>query len=206
MVRNEKFKLWCEQGAQDELDKLLRDGTIPIDRTLMGPKVAYEMSEVFKLFEYAYFRNKLNDLRNKYKERRNWAQEDDAALASDMLVYDRPTHNARGEPLWDGSAAQPLLKLDLPRYLKKKKKGSKIKPRDLYRSRPEYKVFKLKTFRKHVYQEIKLGKFHNYLKAKAEAKKGGKKKKITVAKVVVDLSVSDDSSDDGSDDSTSQED
>ena len=88
--------------------------------------------------------------------------------------------------------AQPLLKLDLPRYLKKKKKGGKIK------TRAEYKLFKLKTFRKHLYQEIKMMKFHNYVKAKAEAKKAGKKKIEVVVQVGAGFVSDDDSSSDES--------
>ena len=138
-------------------------------------------------------------MRKKYKERRDWAQKDDSDLAHDMLLYNRPTHNAQGEPLWDGHAAQALLKLDLPGYLKKKKKHNHLKPRDLYKTRPEYKEFKLKKFRKHLYQEVKLGKFHCHLKAKAKAKKAVKKKAAKKnLKVVIDLTdvgyVSDDSS------------
>lgn len=189
MVRNEKFEFWCNCGARDELDKLLRDGTIPIDRTLMPPKEAYEMSDKFKLIDdYKYFRTKLNDMPNKFKERRAWAEEDDADLQHDILLKPRPTHNVRGEPRWAGSEAQAWLKLDLPRYLKKKKKCPSIMPRMLHKTRPEYQLFKLKTFRKHIYQEIRAVKFQNYLE--------DKKKK----KAVVDLTANEGYITDGSDD------
>jgi len=204
MVRNEKLELWYASGAKAELDKLLRDGTIPIDKTLMAPKVAYEVSQKFQPIEYTYFRDKLNDMRKKFKERRDWAEKDAAALAHDMRLYNRPTHTAQGDPLWDGHAAQALLKLDLPRYLKKKKKFDHLKPRDLYKTRPEYQEFKLKKFRKHLYQEVRAGKFQNYLKAK---KKKAIQKKLQKLKVTVDLTgagfISDESS--ALDDSSSDE-
>jgi len=177
MARREKYEFWCACGARDELDKLLRDETIPINRVLMGPKIAYKVSPVFQKVEYVYFRNKLNDMRNKYKERRAWAEEDDFDLQGDLLLKPRPTYDVNGKPTWNGSEAQKLLRQDLPKYLKKKKKNPQYMPRDLQKTRPEYQKFTLKKFRKHIYQETRRWKFHNYLEAKADAKKKKMKKK-----------------------------
>lgn len=169
-MHQEKHVLWVASGAQELMDDHLRDGTIPLNRKLMTPPVAYQLSELYKAFDYVYFRNKLCQARNKCKERGDWAKEDDTDLTHDYKIYPTQSYNAQGKPRWEGSDAEYFLKRDLKKYLKNKSKG--MKPRDLYKKRPEYhKVFGLKTFRNHIYQEIKTRKFKNYVKAKKEAKK-----------------------------------
>lgn len=166
-LKNYAFNKWVASGAQEKLDELLRDGTIPIDLNLMKPKIAYTKSRVFQQIEYVYFRGKLYERRKKFAERKATAEEDAAALASDLRLHPRPKYNSRGELRWEGSDAEKFLKLDLPAYLKNRH----MKPKDLWVTRNEYRLFKLKIFRKHIYQEIKTEKFHNYLKAKEVAKK-----------------------------------
>ncbi len=83
------------------------------------------------------------------------AVSDSAALANDRLLHPVPTHNHRGEPRWEGSEAQRLLRqdIDLGNHLD-------LMPRDLFMSEPDYyDNYPLEVFRKHIEQEVKLRKF-----------------------------------------------
>ena len=54
----------------------------------------------------------------------------------------------RGEPFWYNHPANDLLAADVKCGV-----ACKLKPKQLYATRPEYRQFKLETFRKHIYQE-----------------------------------------------------
>ncbi|CAB9531365.1 hypothetical protein SEMRO_3464_G348310.1 [Seminavis robusta] len=59
---------------------------------------------------------------------------------------------------WHRSEAKPLLEKDIDekKHLEiDPETGEKIKPRQLYQSRVEYREYKLKVFRDHLYQEVK---------------------------------------------------
>ena len=79
-----------------------------------------------------------------------------ALLRADRLVHPAPPTNHRGEPRWEGSAAQTLLKDDV-----KKLKHEGMKPLAYYKSRPEYEAwgFSAATIAGHVKQEVRLLKF-----------------------------------------------
>jgi hypothetical protein len=69
----------------------------------------------------------------------------DLAIVKEMRTKNPPTR-----PAWHKSAASILLKQDVDAELHKE-----MKPKELHKSRAEYRdVFDLKTFRKHLYQEI----------------------------------------------------
>ena len=94
------------------------------------------------------------------------SQWDEAAFQHDrQLVEPQGTHNHRGEPIFDRSPAQPLLRQDV-----KHGHHDEISPIDLWNSRPEYKVFALKIFRHRIYQEVRLQKYWNHLEDKRKKK------------------------------------
>ena len=59
----------------------------------------------------------------------------------------------RGEPCWEGSDAQNLLKQDVDNGL-----HLQLKPKQLRETRSEYKLFGVRKFQKHIDQELTSGK------------------------------------------------
>jgi hypothetical protein len=92
----------------------------------------------------ANFRSLLASI-EKYQER---AERDNAALEHDRRLHPRGTTTSNGEPFWDGSLAQSLLKRDVANGL-----HQEMQPRDLWTSRDAYQSFALETFKKHMYKE-----------------------------------------------------
>jgi hypothetical protein len=54
---------------------------------------------------------------------------------------------------------------------------TKMKPKVLRATKPEYQQFKKQTFRNHIYQATRATKFQSYVKDKAEEKKESMGKK-----------------------------
>ena len=76
--------------------------------------------------------------------------DDVTAYATDQkLVQSLRAANPNNKPRWHGSDAERLLKEDVANG-----KHLKMKPRFLYDSKPEYKVFSLDEFRPHIYQMV----------------------------------------------------
>lgn len=83
---------------------------------------------------------------------------DEAALDHDRKLFPIPEFNYRGEPRWEGSSAQRLLKEDI-------KKGAHLTmtPEEFYYSRPEYtNSYGLTIIRQHIYQEVKFVKYCDF--------------------------------------------
>lgn len=90
---------------------------------------------------------------------------DKAALEHDRKLFPIKTHNHRGEPRWDGSAAQSWLRVDVENGEHKR-----VAPRILHESREAYKVYPLKVFREHVHQEVRFQKFCTWRNETKKAK------------------------------------
>lgn len=71
---------------------------------------------------------------------------------------------------WGGSLAEMYLKQDMAAGLHEGKK-----PQEFRATRAEYMLFSRNTFRKHIHQEQRLWKLHNFLEDMAISKKNGKK-------------------------------
>lgn len=97
------------------------------------------------------------------------AEADLAGYLKDMKIH-KLAKDTEGE--WHGSGAEKLLKEDVRNDLHKKKK-----PKDLRETRDEYKEFKLKVFRGHIYQEDRNKKESLYWNVKKEKKKKKKQAK-----------------------------
>lgn len=79
---------------------------------------------------------------------------DEDALKNDRRLFPKKSHNYRGEPQWDGSAAQSWLRIDVAEG-----KPDECSPKELYKTRKAYQVYPLKVFREHIHQEIRFQKF-----------------------------------------------
>lgn len=167
---------WAKTTAKQLLKKLFSEGIIPVDYT--DPKLIWtshcEGTPEFTGMVYdANFRNRLNAVKDDYSLRKRSAVADQKAYDNFRRNHPRATHNARGEPLWDGSQAQLLLKEDMQAGLHSNYK----QPKEFWQSRPEFQVYPLAIFRDHMYQETRLWKLHNLLKAKADKQQTVRDKK-----------------------------
>jgi hypothetical protein len=91
------------------------------------------------------FANNLRDLRKRLKDHQEWADKDAAALAKD-----RELHPIEFGGRWPGSSAERCLKDAI-----EEGKHLRMKPKDLYNDKDEYKDFTLDQFRKHIDQEVR---------------------------------------------------
>ena len=93
-------------------------------------------------------------------------EEDREAFIIAFQKHPAPTHNHRGEPQWNGSAAQALLAEDMKNGL-----HLKMTPAQLHQMRDEYKeIKKLSVFRDHIHQNLWTAKYMHTLKVKADLK------------------------------------
>jgi hypothetical protein len=149
---------WKNSKAKKLLTQDLISGEIPLDSDDMQPMIVYHQRPEFIDFEYTRFRDRLRELRNQIIEKTARAASDSAAHARDRQIYPKPTHNHRGEPRWEGSEAERLLRVDMD-----ENKHKNMKPMELYNTREEYyDNYKLVVFRKHIDQEERCRKFLVY--------------------------------------------
>ena len=149
---------WRKSEAKKILLQLIERGDIPSDGS-MAPKVVWNAfclpRHEFVEFTYMRFPSRLQSLWKSHNDRVLHTTGDSAALVHDRLLFPAATHNHRGEPRWEGSEAQRLLKLDVD-----EQNHETMTPIQLYRSRPEYyENYPLLVFQKHIYQEVRLRKF-----------------------------------------------
>lgn len=107
----------------------------------------------------AAFARRLGTVRDDYLKKRDGCEKDLAACLVAKCNHPTPALNSRGEPQWNGSDAQKLLKQAI-----EKEEHAGLMPAALWESKAECKVCSLQTFRDHVCQEERLVKFHNYLR------------------------------------------
>jgi hypothetical protein len=128
----------------------------------MGPQDVYVQRPEFTEFAYERFRNNLLYLRKDITAKMALASSDSAALANDRSIHPKRAANHRGEPRWEGSEAERLLRLDMDEG-----KHQRMKPRELYQTRQQYYGnYPLTVFRGHIGQEEKRRKYIIYLQNK----------------------------------------
>lgn len=162
---------WKNHPARKLLYADLANGRLELDGKEMGPQQVYEKykgESCFQLKGMEYgpnFTRRLRDLREIVKRDKSRAIEDKQALAISIRNHPVPEKNHKGEPQWNGSAAQQLLKVDMEAG-----KHKFMKPSDLRKTRPEYQLFLPDTFRWKIQQNIRTEKFLYTLKIKADKK------------------------------------
>ena len=160
--KKEELTSWKSSMAKKILERDLISGAIPLDAKLMKPKEVYQRHPEFSDFAYDRFPSRLRDLRRQITDKSTSATLDQAALAHDRQLYPKATHNHRGEPRWEGSEAEQLLRLDMDAG-----KHKIMKPQELYNSRKEFSNnYPLKVFQKHIDQEERRRKMLAYYATK----------------------------------------
>ena len=162
---------WFHSEAKKVLLADLTDGHLSLDENVVSAEQAFlvykaRLPEAFADVGFNQFKLRLKDHRKQVKMLHEASQWDQAAFEHDyLLVEPRGTHNHRGEPIFDRSPAQELLRQDV-----KDRQHDEMSPMDLWYSRPEYLVFALEIFRHRIYQEVRLQKYWNHLEDKRTKK------------------------------------
>lgn len=146
-------------------------GDIPLDSADMGPREVFDKYMHMREFEgMKYgdeFTRRLRSLRKIVRRDKTRAIKDKEALAIALANHPVAELNHRGEPQWNGSKAQAMLKeeIDAGNYPLKT-------PEQLWNSDPEFKKFGLATFRWKIHQYIRTKKYKQTLKVNAALKLG----------------------------------
>jgi hypothetical protein len=154
---------WGMSAAKQFLKKSFRDGTI---------STTYKKAELqqiwndhckdhpaFKRIQYdkEALSARMNSVRDDYMRKVQRCKDDLGAYTSAKKNHPTPQLNSRGEPQWNGSEAQKLLKELVG-------KGEDFgKPKDLWAGNDNFMKYSLRTFRDHIYQEKRLLKFKKYV-------------------------------------------
>ena len=101
---------WGKSSVKDLLKSNLETGKIPDS---MSVKNAKELQSEYKDMTIELFCSCLYALKKQLKTSKQQATNDKQHLAHYRLLYPMPTHNEDGSPVWVGSAAKRLLKIDI---------------------------------------------------------------------------------------------
>ena len=172
VLKEEPLLKWNESHPARQLiyDEIAA-GNIPLEAQQMtGAEVWSQYADTveFKMRGMKYgetFNRRLAALRKLVKKDKSRAIADTEAVAIAIRNHPPPTHNVRGEPQWNGSKAQQLLKEDITAG-----KHLEMSPLDLRMTRPEYQAFLRDTIRWKIHQEVKTRKYLHTLKHDAEQK------------------------------------
>lgn len=132
--------------AQDIIDGLITSDDNPEEVFFYRPEYAASTQRLWK--------GRLTSLLAAITSAHARAIADEGALLHDRGMFAAPSHNYRGEPRWDGSAAQGWLKIDVAAGL-----HEQLKPKELQKKRRAYLQYPLDVFRDHIYQEVRFQKF-----------------------------------------------
>jgi len=144
----------------------LREGLYPEDMPFeevfyQRPEfdVGVSHSEAKRLFE-----NRLKAARKLVTQNNTRSASELVLMQQDRAAHPPPARYPSGEPRWDGSAAQALLKEDV-----KNKVHESMSREAFYTSRTEYYLdFSLQTISNHVDQEVRSSKFLKQYRARRD--------------------------------------
>ena len=150
-AKTTKHPPWGKSKGKNLLMADLQSGSIPLSGTAMSIRDIFEMRPEFAEDDptnLKKFAQRLRSARKQVSDDKSRAASDSISLAKDRTIHPKPLTNYRGEPLWDGSAAQAQLGRDMDNGV-----HNDMKPKELHLSNEEYTKFPLKVFRQHIYQE-----------------------------------------------------
>ncbi len=102
---------WENSEAKRILVQDLRDGTIPLTKEEMRPRVVYNLPDrpEFRKWPQRNFTTNLRNLRAAIQRKNETSKFEEEALAKDQKLYPKPANNYQGEPRWEGSDVQHFL-------------------------------------------------------------------------------------------------
>jgi hypothetical protein len=157
---------WRKSAAKLIILSNLEEGIIPVDDNQLSAEDAwegcYKHIVAFRNVPFKQFNDRLKDHRRQQEQKVSAAAEEEIALAHDRRLHPRKTHNRRGEPVFDMSAAKPLLRQDV-----KDKTHLTMETDAFQQSSREYHGFHPKKLCERICQEVRrLQKFLFYLEMK----------------------------------------
>lgn len=141
-----------EKWAKSKSKALLHAGLISGEITpTMKPKQVWNMHpSIHGKWNYVSWSNNLHSLRSAINRDRGRMLDDVTAYGNDReKLNNLRSSQPNPKPVWHTSDAAKLLKQDI-----KEGKHETMKPKELHKTRPEYLVFDLGVFCKHIYQEL----------------------------------------------------
>lgn len=184
---------WAKSASKAVLRSGILTGRI---KPTMKPKEVWNMDlEVHAPYKknYSNWSKNLRSLQAAIGRDRDRMLNDVAAYGNDIGIINTIRSSQHNKIPWHRSEASCLLKQDMEEGLDKEKK-----PKDLYKSRPEYfDHFSLEEFRKHIYQR-------RYSEGKREIRNEKKKKKWKYPELhhTVELRINELDHDSGTDDNS----
>ena len=139
---------WRKSRAKMNLKKDILDGAVTDD---MNAREVYNTRPEYKDYDYTRFTANLRALQKAIEDGHEQAVEDLANYYHDMNLHPRPALTNRGIPFWDTSEARLLLIRDIQDEL-----YLDLTPSQLWQTQHAYQLFPLKTFRDHIYQQIRI--------------------------------------------------
>jgi hypothetical protein len=173
---------WRKSKAREVILDDLTDGRLPLDEEVVTAEEAWEeMYFVLPEFQnvvFSQFKKRLKDHRKQVSRRVNsketflQAFRHDQELQRQGYLHGGGRHDRHGQPIFDRSAAKPLLKEDVI-----DEKHKDMTPEELHDSRDEFNEWPLDVFKRRLRQEIATQKWLYYLEWKRANKlvKRGKK-------------------------------
>jgi hypothetical protein len=152
---NTKPPKWGKSQAK----KLLREDIISgAVQDAMEAIHVYNSRDEYKKYDFANFKTNLANLKEAIYAAYERMGTDCEAYGHDVdLLKLIRFHDPPLPILWHKSEAKPLLEKDIDdkKHLElDEDTGKKVTPKHLYQSRPAYREYSLKVFRKHIYQEV----------------------------------------------------
>lgn len=167
---------WGNSAAKKYLHKQFRDGAISTNYSRddggPGPRAVWDTHckghPAFKGMIYNdTFASRLRLVKQDAIKKKKRAEVDHQNYDNFRKHFPIPSTNIRGEPRWQGSEAERLLKEDIEYILMlddETEKKKMLEPKVFHKSRPQFLEYSLDVFRDHIYQEQRLRKFLNYIK------------------------------------------
>lgn len=147
---------WNQSRARDLLQLDIKEGRIHSTTPCV---TAHKSRAEYLLYGEAAFQGYLTTLIEAFEAKNRRAIRDDEAVKQFRQLYPKKATNHRGEPQWVGSTAELKMKQAMDNNQHKTSK-----PKELRASDAEYEKFQPKTFRNHIYQEVRARKFQNWVK------------------------------------------
>ena len=146
-----KLEAWKHSRAKALLTRLLMNKESSIHQKT--PEEVWESSEWFKQYPKDRFIVNMKNLIKALKARDEIVQSDNALIAAELDSIARlddvdPSFAAFEYPQWYDHPASTLLEEDLKAGL-----HERMKPKEIYQTRDEYRAFPEEVFRKHIFQE-----------------------------------------------------
>ncbi|CAB9525586.1 hypothetical protein SEMRO_1697_G291880.1 [Seminavis robusta] len=169
---NKALEKWGKSEAKALLKNDILDGTVTQEsdaREVHNSRIEY------KQYPFDNFKTNMGNLIELVHKEYDRMRTDCEAYGHDMaIVADLHSNNPPIPTPWHKSAAKKLLEKDIEEDKHLLPNGDKLMPIVLYKSRVEYREFKLKKFRGHLYQYLdkreKAKNAHRYNKKKTRGK------------------------------------